>query len=111
MSMWIKLAVIVLNAGNILVALLLDAIGYVGVQFGANDNPLRQGPVSPSWLLIAQVILLPVIAIVLFPLPAFVLMKRGARLVALGLSGFPCVVLLITSGFWWPGLKAFVGWR
>ena len=111
MSILVSIAVIVLNVGNVLVALLIDAIGYVGVQFGANDNPLRQGPVPPSWSLIAQVILLPVIAIVLFPLPAFVLMKRSAPLAALGLSAFPCVVLLITFGFWWPGLKAFTGWR
>ena len=49
MLILVSIAVIVLNVGNVLVALLLDAIGHIGAQFDANDYPLRQGHVPPSW--------------------------------------------------------------
>ena len=41
-SILFSVIVIVLNVGNVLAALVLDAIDHVGVQLGANDNPLRQ---------------------------------------------------------------------
>ncbi len=104
---WITL--IVANAVTVVIATIVALLLVVAAQFGLNDGPLGRAPVPLSWSVALQGFAIPVTVIVIFFLPAVVLLKHDMPAWAFGVASFPYIFLLVTSPVWWRPLVLFLG--